>query len=70
MIRLPLLPQLEGRQLRVTLANGSRLEGEGFASRPDALCLDVNDRLLVIPWASVLTAEVLEDLPRPTRRRR
>lgn len=65
-----LLPQLEGARLRVTLTNGETLLGEGFASRADAVGLDVDGRLVVIPWAAVRTAEVLaNDIPAPRRRR-
>lgn len=70
-IRSPLLPQLEGHRLRIVLANGRELVGEAFASRADALGLDVDDQLVVIPWAAVLTAEVLvDDIPAPRRRKR
>lgn len=70
MNRPALLPQLEDRKLRVVLVDGSRLEGESFAARADALGIDDGDRLLVIPWASILTTEVLQDIPRQPRQPR
>lgn len=64
MIRLPLLPQLEDHDVKVTLLDGRTLTGTAFASRPDGLALDDDaGSLRVIPWPAVLLVEIPNDIP-------